>query len=470
MTVEFLLTFFMFRHLRRSLRTSDYLPQWKAILQGGMIASIVLILAEKGIDTIGIFTPWIAYIFLFFIVYLIYRQKEFSHLKSVLVAISPFIAISFLRKTTQIIDVDFYGSWETYFNAGIIFSLIWMLVMLIITSRQNKALAKERKKTQEEERQNIVMAQLKTDLEVQVLERTAELTQQKEQLQHALDELKITQSQLIHSEKMASLGELTAGIAHEIQNPLNFVNNFSDLNKELITELQEAIAQNDTEEVNAILGDLAENETKITHHGKRAEDIVKSMLQHSRTGSGEKELTDINLLADEFLRLSYHGLRAKDQSGSTGRFNADFKIDLDPDLPKINVVPQDIGRVLLNLINNAFQAVKGVDKPLVRVSTKKIPLPPFEKGDSKKGDFGGIEVTVTDNGPGIPNDIKDKIFQPFFTTKTAGEGTGLGLSMSYDIITKGHGGTIEVDSQEGGGTKFIITIPFDQKDQNQQLT
>ncbi|MFT4786543.1 MAG: two-component system NtrC family sensor kinase, partial [Cyclobacteriaceae bacterium] len=267
MTVEFLLTFFMFRHLRRSLRTSDYLPQWKAILQGGMIASIVLILAEKGIDTIGIFTPWIAYIFLFFIVYLIYRQKEFSHLKSVLVAISPFIAISFLRKTTQIIDVDFYGSWETYFNAGIIFSLIWMLVMLIITSRQNKALAKERKKTQEEERQNIVMAQLKTDLEVQVLERTAELTQQKEQLQHALDELKITQSQLIHSEKMASLGELTAGIAHEIQNPLNFVNNFSDLNKELITELQEAIAQNDTEEVNAILGDLAENETKITHHG-----------------------------------------------------------------------------------------------------------------------------------------------------------------------------------------------------------
>ncbi|MFT4787104.1 MAG: two-component system NtrC family sensor kinase, partial [Cyclobacteriaceae bacterium] len=245
---------------------------------------------------------------------------------------------------------------------------------------------------------------------------------------------------------------------------------FSDLNKELITELQEAIAQNDTEEVNAILGDLAENETKITHHGKRAEDIVKSMLQHSRTGSGEKELTDINLLADEFLRLSYHGLRAKDQSGSTGRFNADFKIDLDPDLPKINVVPQDIGRVLLNLINNAFQAVKGVDKPLVRVSTKKIPLPPFEKGDSKKGDFGGIEVTVTDNGPGIPNDIKDKIFQPFFTTKTAGEGTGLGLSMSYDIITKGHGGTIEVDSQEGGGTKFIITIPFDQKDQNQQLT
>jgi signal transduction histidine kinase len=287
----------------------------------------------------------------------------------------------------------------------------------------------------------------------------------KKKAEDTLIELQATQKQLIHSEKMASLGELTAGIAHEIQNPLNFVNNFSDLNKELIQELKEAVASNDPEEVDAILNDLFENEGKVNHHGKRAEEIVKSMLQHSRTGSGEKELTDLNALADEYLRLSYHGLRAKDKS-----FNADFKAELDPNLPKVNVIPQDIGRVILNLINNAFQAVKGLEKPTVTVTTKRIPLFKGGKGDSKHDDFGGIEFTVTDNGPGIPNDIKDKIFQPFFTTKAAGEGTGLGLSMSYDIITKGHGGTIEVDSQEGGGTKFIITIPFDQKDQNQQLT
>ncbi len=273
-------------------------------------------------------------------------------------------------------------------------------------------------------------------------------------LKESISKLQSTQNQLIHSEKMASLGELTAGIAHEIQNPLNFVNNFSELNKELIEELKDAVAKNDQEEVKAILKDLLENETKIAHHGKRAEEIVKSMLQHSRSGNDEKELTDINQLADEYLRLAYHGLRAKDKS-----FNADFKTELDPSLPKINVVPQDIGRVLLNLINNAFQAcaigaggdrsvstMKADYKPLVIVSTKKTAE--------------SIQITVSDNGPGIPDDIKDKIFQPFFTTKAAGEGTGLGLSMSYDIVTKGHGGTIEVESKEGQETTFILTLPL----------
>ncbi|MFT7028631.1 MAG: signal transduction histidine kinase, partial [Marinoscillum sp.] len=295
------------------------------------------------------------------------------------------------------------------------------------------------------ENQNVI-------LENQVSERTSELNQ-------SLENLKSTQTQLVHSEKMASLGELTAGIAHEIQNPLNFVNNFSDLNKELLEELKDAVAQNDQEEVTAIIKDLSENELKINHHGKRAEEIVKSMLQHSRTGSGEKELTDINALADEYLRLSYHGLRAKDKS-----FNADFKEELDPELPKIKVIPQDIGRVILNLINNAFQAVKGVEKPLVLVSTKKIPLAPFEKGDSSKspleGGQRGVLITVSDNGSGIPDNIREKIFQPFFTTKPTGQGTGLGLSMSYDIVTKGHGGTIEVESEEGIGTKFTMHLPI----------
>jgi len=272
-----------------------------------------------------------------------------------------------------------------------------------------------------------------------------ELAQAKE-IEKAYKELKTTQTQLVQAEKMASLGELTAGIAHEIQNPLNFVNNFSEVNKELIAELKVEINKGNIDEVRTIAEDIDKNEDKVLHHGKRADAIVKGMLQHSRAASSEKEPTDINSLADEYLRLSYHGLRAKNKS-----FNADFGTDFDEDLPKINVIPQDIGRVLLNLINNAFYAVsiktqkQGNDyKPLVTVLTKKLE--------------NRIEIKVKDNGDGIPEEALKKIFQPFFTTKPTGEGTGLGLSMSYDIITKGHGGTLEVKTKEGIGTEFIINL------------
>lgn len=267
----------------------------------------------------------------------------------------------------------------------------------------------------------------------------AEIDTQKSRLEETLSSLRLTQAQLIQSEKMASLGELTAGIAHEIQNPLNFVNNFSELNKDLVAELKEEIAKGNFEEVEKIMNDIVVNEEKINHHGKRADAIVKSMLQHSRTSSGEKEYTDINALCDEYLRLAYHGFLAKDKS-----FNANFKLDLDVSLPSIKVVPQDIGRVLLNLINNAFQAVSKVDKPEVLVSTKKLE--------------NSIEITVEDNGIGIPDGIKNKIFQPFFTTKPAGEGTGLGLSLAYDIM-KAHGGEIRVETNEKGST-FSIKLPI----------
>ena len=292
-----------------------------------------------------------------------------------------------------------------------------------------------------------------------------ELEKAKSEVETTLEDLKSAQSQLVHSEKMASLGELTAGIAHEIQNPLNFVNNFSELNKELIEELREELAKGDIEEVEAITQDIINNEEKISHHGKRAEGIVKGMLQHSRSSTGEKEPTDINVLADEYLRLSYHGLRAKDKS-----FNADFETNFDETLPKINVVPQDIGRVLLNLINNAFYAVKDTENPKVTVSTEVIPLPggmpagragaglASPKLREGKGGLKGIQITVSDNGPGIPDEIKDKIFQPFFTTKATGEGTGLGLSLSYDIITIGHGGELKVETIEGKGTTFLIIL------------
>jgi two-component system, NtrC family, sensor kinase len=252
---------------------------------------------------------------------------------------------------------------------------------------------------------------------------------------------------LIQSEKMASLGELTAGIAHEIQNPLNFVNNFSDVNVELIDEMKNEFANGNEQEAMLIADDIKENEQKINHHGKRADSIVKGMLQHSRKSSGQKEPTDINALADEYLRLSYHGLRAKDKS-----FNADMKTDFDKSIGKINIIPQDIGRVLLNLFNNAFYAVnEGITgnpdsyKPTVSVSTKKC--------DDK------VQIIVRDNGNGIPQNIVDKIFQPFFTTKPTGSGTGLGLSLSYDII-KAHGGTLKVESKENEESEFIIQLPI----------
>jgi len=287
-----------------------------------------------------------------------------------------------------------------------------------------------------------ILSQQNDLLEKQVAERTSALTQ-------SLKHLKATQQQLIQSEKLASLGELTAGIAHEIQNPLNFVNNFSEVSVELLDELksERTKEERDEELENEILDDIFQNLEKINYHGKRASSIVTGMLQHSRASTGKKEPINLNTLADEYLRLSYHGLRAKDKS-----FNAKMNTFLDESLPKVHVIPQDFGRVLLNLINNAFYAVQAKGKlaiedysPAVSIHTQTTEQ--------------GIVIKVEDNGTGIPEELKSKIFQPFFTTKPTGQGTGLGLSLAYDIVTKGHGGTIELDSTEGEGTTFTITLP-----------
>ncbi len=269
-------------------------------------------------------------------------------------------------------------------------------------------------------------------------------------IENAYAELKSTQSQLIQSEKMASLGELTAGIAHEIQNPLNFVNNFSEVNNELADEISN---ENNIEEIKAIASDIKQNNEKILFHGKRADAIVKGMLQHSRASSGQKELTDINALCDEYLRLSYHGLRAKDKE-----FNAEIKMDFDESVGKINIVPQDIGRVLLNLFNNAFYACTERSRSAVnqQKSENSISYQPTVSVSTKKSG-NSVVIAVSDNGNGIPQKIVDKIFQPFFTTKPTGQGTGLGLSLSYDIV-KAHGGEIKVESKEGEGTVFTISL------------
>ena len=283
------------------------------------------------------------------------------------------------------------------------------------------------------------------------------LEQKNGQIQNTLTELKLTQSQLIQSAKMASLGELTAGIAHEIQNPLNFVNNFSEVNKELVDELQQELRAGKIDDAITISNDIKKNEEKINHHGKRADAIVKGMLQHSQSSSRLKEPTDINKLADEYLRLAYHGLRAKDKS-----FNATLKTDFDESIGNINAIPQDIGRVILNIITNAFYAVNEKQKaphplkggeeyePLVTVTTR--------RSGSPLGDGGKIEVSVKDNGNGIPQKVLNKIFQPFFTTKPTGQGTGLGLSLAYDIV-KVHGGELKVETNEGEGSEFIIQLP-----------
>ena len=272
---------------------------------------------------------------------------------------------------------------------------------------------------------------------------------QKEKIESTLAELKTTQAQLIQSEKLASLGELTAGIAHEIQNPLNFVNNFSEVSHELIDEMKEEIKQGNFKEVNLIADDVKQNLAKINHHGQRASSIVKGMLEHSRTSSGEKTLTDINALCEEYLRLAYQSMRSKDKS-----FQCETRLHLDPSLPNINVVGPDISRVILNLLNNAFQACNeksgslkiernGNYTPFVTITTK---------NHSNK-----IEIIIKDNGNGIPDSIKEKIFQPFFTTKPTGQGTGLGLSLAYDIV-KAHGGEITIESQPGN-TIFKIILP-----------
>jgi signal transduction histidine kinase/ligand-binding sensor domain-containing protein len=325
------------------------------------------------------------------------------------------------KSLTIIISAPWWSTWWAYIIYGLLFILA---VFLVHRYQKEQILQAEREKT-----------------------RVKELIQARE-IEKAYHELRTTQSQLIQNEKMASLGELTAGIAHEIQNPLNFVNNFSDINKELIEELELEQKKEipDLKHEQDLMNDIKTNEDKISFHGRRADAIVKSMLQHSRTGSGKKEPTDINALADEYLRLSYHGLRAKEKL-----FNCTMETHYDTSLGLVNCIPQDIGRVLLNLYNNAFYSVHEKKKqlpegyePTVSVSTKKLD--------------GRVEIKVKDNGNGIPQKILDKIFQPFFTTKPTGQGTGLGLSMSYDII-RAHGGELKVGTMEGGGAEFVFQIP-----------
>ena len=456
MTFDFLLIFFVLAFLRKSLKTRTLYPHWDMQFKVAMAISMFLYVAGLFYHAGAPVLIWIGKLGLVALVYMLYKFPIFKSARSIYLAILPYIIVSIVSTIIMQGFPKFYNKWESLFDSLQLFAILWGVGVWIVTRKQRKELAKAKEKMLEQEEKARMMTIMKDELEKQVAERTHELTKQNEALESALEELKATQNQLIQSEKMASLGELTAGIAHEIQNPLNFVNNFSEVSNELLDEMKDELSKNNRQSVNEIVDDIKQNLEKINFHGKRADAIVKGMLQHSRASTGIPEPTDINSLCDEYFRLAYHGLRAKDKT-----FNATMKMDFDQALNadatgngKIKIIPQDIGRVLLNLLTNAFYEVHkkanqtrntntgAAYEPIVRMATRKL--------------ANAVEITVSDNGNGIPEDVLAKIFQPFFTTKPTGEGTGLGLSLSYDIITKGHGGDISVCTTSNGKTFYAV--------------
>lgn len=450
MYFEFVILIIAFSFFRKNLRGAEIHAKWERLFYGGLMLSVALLVLHSTSGAFRVLTQWLAHALLVAVIYAGLTRKEFKPVLSFIYAIIPLAVINIAESLTKLVSPSFHDEWENYFDTANIFSYIWLGVMFFISNRQQKAIELERLRTAEKEKQVTATASLNDALEVQVAERTRELTIQKEELQHALNDLKATQSQLIHAEKMASLGQLTAGIAHEIQNPLNFINNFSDVNRELLQEMNEEMQKGNLEEARHIANNVMANQEKILHHGRRADSIVKGMLMHSRNSTGQKEPTDINKLADEYFRLSYHGIRAKEKS-----FNAQLVTHFDESLSPVNIVPQEIGRVILNLITNAFYAVGEKARrsdssyhPTVTITTRKV--------------GSRTEVLVKDNGGGIPQDVVDKIFQPFFTTKPTGQGTGLGLSLSYDIV-RAHGGELKLNNKPGEGAEFVVSLPGTEK-------
>lgn len=455
--------FFLVQFVRTFFKTHLFYKVWDKFLFILSWASALSLIISILIDPVGFAadSSTVADVTISFtclsvlITLLLFLRKKSPYSKLVITGGLPLmlfwtVAIPFFKKIALIINPYWYRPVEVVCIAWFVlfFSLILFKKFNYLRKENTQqALDNERLAKEKEIERSQLIEQQKLELERTVEERTADLKQ-------SLMELKSTQSQLIQSEKMASLGELTAGIAHEIQNPLNFVNNFSEVNREMIDELKNELATGNLQLANEIADDIKNNEEKINHHGKRADAIVKSMLEHSRQSSGKKESTDINALCDEYLSLSYHGLRAKDKG-----FNAEMKTDFDESVGRINLIPQDIGRVFLNLFNNAFYAVNEKQKAIVNKENtgKNISYQPTVWVNTEK-EKDRVTITVKDNGSGIPEKIKEKIFQPFFTTKPTGSGTGLGLSLSYDIIMA-HGGEIKVESKEGEGTRFIIELP-----------
>lgn len=454
MQIDNLITIIILFILRKTLDGSPEGLQWKKYANYGIgLSFLLMMLSSIGI---GFDIIWAILTALLFgvIAFVIYIEPRFEHKKFLINSWGAYVIASFLSAIVAALFPSFFASWESTFKLAQGFALLWGAGIWFFGKKERKIIEKERLIAIEKEKEYEITQQIRASLEKDIADRTQDLIHQKETLQKTVENLKATQKQLIHAEKMASLGELTAGIAHEIQNPLNFVNNFSEVSNELIEEILEEYEKKkgevDQSLVKENLEDLKNNLEKITVHGKRADGIVKGMLQHSRSSSGKKEKTDLNQLVDEYLRLSYHGLKAKDKS-----FNAEFTSDLDPNVPMLDLIPQDIGRVVLNLINNAFYAVNEKRLSLQKEGEKEVYKPKVTVSTKKSGKK--VIVKIQDNGKGMPDEVKEKVFQPFFTTKPTGEGTGLGLSLSYDII-KAHGGDIKVESSPNKGTSLIIEL------------
>jgi two-component system NtrC family sensor kinase len=445
-----IISLFLLFYLKKSSGPQGFPAYLNQYFKYGMIVAGALIIL--GISTLP---PQILYQLLSFvlvgaIIYLILNTPELEYQKTLAITPLPIVAVKLLEYVIETLSPSIYNTLENYLDAAGFFALIWAVTMWLKHRKQMKELEIERIFLKEQERQLKATAEQKSQLEILVAERTSEILKQKEELQEALNHLQSTQEQLIQQEKLASLGQLTAGIAHEIKNPLNFVNNFSELSVDFLEEIGEEMAKfsesAEKENILELLEDVKSNLVKIRHHGSRADSIVKSMLMHSRGGTGSVDPTDLNALIREYANLAFHGMRA-----NPNPINVDIQLNLDENLPQIKLNAEDFSRVILNLVKNAFDAMRdkinevGNDyKATVKITTKDLE--------------DQILIEVEDNGPGVPDEIKDKLLMPFFTTKKGTEGTGLGLSITHDII-KSHEGKLDIESRLGEFTRFRILMP-----------
>lgn len=445
-----LISLFLLLYIQKNPGPQPLSAEIKKWLKWGMVASGVLIALGASDLPPQLLYEFISFVLVGGIIYLILYSPELEIQKTLAITPLPIIATELLSYLIKAISLSTYEKIENYLDAAGFFALVWAVTMWINHRKQTKALEIERIISEAKAKQLKATAEKKSQLEILVAERTSEILKQKEELQEVIDHLKDTQEQLIQQEKLASLGQLTAGIAHEIKNPLNFVNNFSELSADFIEEIEEELTKlpesGEKENIQDLLENVKSNLAKIRHHGSRADSIVKSMLMHSRGGTGTKDPTDLNALIREYANLAFHGMRA-----NPNPINVEILLDLDEQLQKINLNAEDFSRVILNLVKNAFDAMREKINLIGASYRAKIQIKTKDLGNE-------VLIEVEDNGPGVPDEIRDKLLMPFFTTKKGTEGTGLGLSITHDII-KSHEGSLEIQSKVGEMTRFTIKLP-----------
>jgi two-component system NtrC family sensor kinase len=450
MTLINLISLFLLYYLKKSAGPEGLPQHVQRYFKYGMVAAGILLALDATEAPPQILFQLLSFILVGAIIYLILNTPQLVHQKTLAITPIPVVAIKLLDYVLKTISPGFHDVIDPYLDAAGFFALIWAVTMWFNHRKQMKEVEIERLITREQERQLRNTEEQKAQLEKLVAARTSEILNQKEELQYTLDHLRATQEQLIQQEKLASLGQLTAGIAHEIKNPLNFVNNFSELSGDFLEEILEEMTKipesPEKENILDLLENIKSNLAKIRHHGLRADGIVRSMLMHSRGGTGSIEPTDLNGLIREYSNLAFHGMRA-----NPNPINVEIQLDLDESLTKVKLNAEDFSRVILNLVKNAFDAMKDKIADQGSAYKAKIILRTKDLGDK-------VKIEVEDNGPGVPDEIKDKLLMPFFTTKKGTDGTGLGLSITHDII-KAHEGSLEIKSEEGKYTIFSILLP-----------